>query len=137
MLYSTGSTVALIADDLGVTESSVRTRVNTLGLLRRRTRSNPKTSGNEAWLIGPALSAAIPVPADDFCVDLLSKLGDAKWQAGSAFPYGLYERSRAAFHHNQPSGGAGALPDSERSAIARVEGKEPSIARLTAPLFLV
>lgn len=78
MLYSAGSTVAVIADDLGVTETSVRVRVSTLGLLRRRTRSNPEASSNVAWLIGPALSAAIPVPTDDFCVDLLSQLDAAK-----------------------------------------------------------
>lgn len=74
MLYAAGSTAAAIADEMGLAVSSVRTRVSTLGLLRRRTRSNPHGAGNMAWVIGPALASALPVPSESFAVDLLSKL---------------------------------------------------------------
>lgn len=73
-LYSTGVDVATLASQFECSEKSLRSRVSTLGLLRRRTRTNQDGRGNTAWVIGPALAAVMHVPADGFCEDLIAQL---------------------------------------------------------------
>lgn len=73
-LYATGQDVGSIALELGCNEKSVRTRVSTLGLLRRRTKGDTAVKGNAMWVVGPALASIMHVPSDDFCGDLIAQL---------------------------------------------------------------
>lgn len=73
--YATGDSVAQIAADFDCTIGMVRTRVATLGLLRRALRAGQKPAGgNAAWVVGEALRGGLAVPKDPFADDLLNRL---------------------------------------------------------------
>lgn len=73
-LYATNQSIYEIAAQLGCTEQSLRTRVSTLGLLRRRTKATGEGRGNARWVLGATLASVMHVPDDAAFDDLLSQL---------------------------------------------------------------
>ena len=80
-LYAMGDQVPVIAERLGRSESSIKTRVTTLGILRRKTTNAPQAEGNTAWVIGTALASTMRVEDDRSFDDLLGRLDAvASWR---------------------------------------------------------
>lgn len=78
--YIDGQSVADISVALGVTDSMVKSRLNTLGVRRRVTKSNTDRHRNAALVLGQALRTAMPATTESFAEDLLTAL-DANHKA--------------------------------------------------------
>ena len=72
--YMAGDPVDRIASVLECTVSMITTRVSTLGLRRRKLKREEGSAGNEAWVIGAAIRAIVPVDHTPFAEDLLNQL---------------------------------------------------------------
>ena len=73
-MYAAGEVVSSIATQMGCSEQAVRNRASTLGLLRRRTKSQGAGSGNAAWILGNSLAAVMHIPQDGEFDDLIRRL---------------------------------------------------------------
>ncbi len=73
-MYAAGEVVSSIATQMECSEQAVRNRASTLGLLRRRTKSQGAGSGNAAWILGNSLAAVMHVPRDGKFDDLMGRL---------------------------------------------------------------
>lgn len=78
--YVDGQSVEDIGVALGATHGMVRSRLSTLGVRRRVTKSDTDRHGNAALVLGQALRTAMPATTDAFAEDLLTAL-DAKHKA--------------------------------------------------------
>jgi len=72
--YVAGEPVDKIAAQFDCSPSTIKTRCGTLGLLRRRVKTNPLLHGNASFLIGQVLRTALPVDPETFGEELLDKL---------------------------------------------------------------
>jgi len=75
--YVSGDSVDDIAAAFGCSPQAVKTRCNTLGIIRRKVRANRPENGNAGFLIGDALRSAIPIAPEGFADDLLARLDTA------------------------------------------------------------
>lgn len=73
--YVDGQSVEAISLALGASQSMVKSRLSTLGVRRRRTKSDVDRHGNAALILGQTLRVAIPTPTDGFAEDFLAASG--------------------------------------------------------------
>ena len=72
--YMAGEPVDSIAVFLNRSAAGITTRANTLGLRRRKLRTDSSNEGNALWVIGAALRSAIPETDQPFARELLDQL---------------------------------------------------------------
>lgn len=72
--YVDGQSVEDIGLALGVTHSTVKARLSTLGVRRRVMQNDADRHGNAALVLGQALRTAIPVTAEAFAEDLVTAI---------------------------------------------------------------
>ena len=69
--YVDGQSVEDIGVALGVTRSTIKARLSTLGVRRRVTQNDADPHGNAALVLGQALRTAMPATTEVFAEDLL------------------------------------------------------------------